>query len=318
MAEERFEVQAAIPERYHVRIYHDFLRTKNLTTEEKMVYIALKSFLDFKRDEGQVFPSMETLCQLTSMSRPRATRAITSLTRKGVLKKTRRGLTKPNLYTLYDNPAMWSAGTVNEMTELAESNIPYTTQELIDELKRRGVCGILKEKEPSVVGATEGSINELYSIPTTNDNLSHEKLQEEKKRYSLAEIREMMNYDLMIAEDPHRKNLIDEVIEVIRDTLNTTKKTLKVGQEDTPSSEIKERFRNLNHIMIMQCIDSVIEQSEMGEPPKNVQSYLRTTLYRAKSTDAKIELQARHDMLRWNSSKKNKSRKPEDDWYDNY
>lgn len=82
MAADVFEVQLATSERRYTKVYNDFLNTDHLTTEEKMVYIALKSFVTYGQDEGQVFPSMETLCRLTSMSRPRATRAITSLIRK--------------------------------------------------------------------------------------------------------------------------------------------------------------------------------------------------------------------------------------------
>ena len=152
MAEDKIEVQSATQERLYVRVYHDFLGTKHLTSEEKIVYIVLKSFLNFKYDEGQVFPSMSLLCQLTSMSRPRATRIITSLIKKGAVKKERRGLTKSNLYTLYDNPSMWAADTVDGMRDAAEYKIPYSTQELLQELKRRGIIAETKKEPASGTG----------------------------------------------------------------------------------------------------------------------------------------------------------------------
>ena len=170
MADERIEVHAAMPERHYVRVYHDFLRSTNLTAEEKLIYISLKSFVDFAHDEGEVFPSVNTLCQLTSMSRPRVTRTITSLIKKGVVKKERRGLTKSNLYTLYDNPSMWAAGSMEEMQKAAERIIPYSNEDMIAELKRRGMSKrqifelIDNEKEPSDVGASDSSINKSIEI----------------------------------------------------------------------------------------------------------------------------------------------------------
>ena len=90
--EDKIIVQLAQPEREFVKVYKDFLNCKLLTAEEKIIYIALKSFVTYGRDSDEVYPSMETLCSITSMSKPRATRTITSLVKKGIIKKQRRNL----------------------------------------------------------------------------------------------------------------------------------------------------------------------------------------------------------------------------------
>ena len=140
---EQFQVQLANPEREYVKVYKDFLNNQLLTVEEKMVFIALKSFVTYGQDSGKVFPSMETLCKITSLSRPRATRTITSLEKKGIVKKTRRGLTKSNLYTLVDIPSMWGAVTEEELKELSETKIQLSDEEMIAELERRGTIKVV-------------------------------------------------------------------------------------------------------------------------------------------------------------------------------
>ena len=160
MAAEQFQVQLATPEREFVKIYKDFLNNKLLTVEEKMVFIALKSFVTYGQDSGNVFPTMETLCKITSLSRPRATRTITSLEKKGIVKKTRRGLTKSNLYTLSDNPVMWGATSEEEIKELSENRIQLTDEEMIAELERRGRIKIIKEENKKHYNALISLLND--------------------------------------------------------------------------------------------------------------------------------------------------------------
>jgi len=85
MAEEPIIVKLASPERKYVRTYHDFLDNSFLTAEEQMVFIVLKSYIDFSSDRGEVFPSMATICKRSKLSEPRARRTINSLIKKGIL-----------------------------------------------------------------------------------------------------------------------------------------------------------------------------------------------------------------------------------------
>ncbi len=152
---ETFKVKMKKPEREFVKVYKDFLRNQVLTAEEKIIYISLKYFVEYGKDEGEVYPSMETLCKLSSLSKPRATRTISSLIKKGVVKKTRRGLNKTNEYTLMDNCLMWASDTEEKLKELASTEITFSTEELLEELQRRGAIEIVKEKVPETSEPTK-------------------------------------------------------------------------------------------------------------------------------------------------------------------
>lgn len=293
MAQDKIEVQLATQERYYVRVYKDFLATKQLTTEEKMAYIALKSFVDFKHDEGQVYPSMDTICQLTSMSRPRATRVIKSLEKKGVVEKERRGLTKSNLYTLHDNPQMWAAGSVEEMHDAAEYKIPFTTQELIEELKRRGIYSETKKEPTSDTDqSTDVSTSSLNVVKTTNNIALNDSSCQE--RYTLDQLRAKYSYDAIITDRRCNKKDLDAVMDILYDTLNSTKPTIRVAGEDKPTMVVIGKLMGLTHEEIIYAIKKYNEVTDRIGNPK---SYMLKILYTAREQmTLDINNQVQHNM----------------------
>lgn len=298
MAKEWIEVQLATPERLYVRVYKDFLATKHLTCEEKMVYIALKSFVNFREDEGQVFPSMDTLCQLTSMSRPRATRTITSLISKGIIKKERRGLTKSNIYTLYDNSAMWVAESVEEMHDAAENKIPFSTPELLDELKRRGV--IIETKKEPASGTDQSSeastsFDKLDIVLTTNNSTTNNSGCQD--RYSLEQVKELFDYGVLVNDNRCDKKDVDAVINILNDILNTTKQTVRISGENKPTMTVVSKLMKLTYEEILYSIQKFNGITDRIRDPK---SYMLTILYGAKEQmNLDINNQVQHDLYGW-------------------
>ena len=298
MGTEQFKVQLATPERDFVKVYKDFLNSTLLSVEEKMVYIALKSFVTYGQDSGKVFPSMETLCKLTSLSKPRATRTITSLTKKGIVQKTRRGLTKSNLYTLIDIPDMWGAETEEQMKELAELKIELTTEEMLAELERRGLK-IIKEKEPESTEPTKDQLNqalELNQFDIVNTTINSQKSQEIEK-YSLEQIQAYYEYDVMIHDNPYQKNDIDSVMSILHTALNTSKPTIRIAGEEKPSMAVAGKLMKLTYSGIMYAIGKYKEQTERI---KNPTAYMLTLLYNAEEQmNLDIANQVQHDMNKW-------------------
>lgn len=280
-SDEIIEVQLAKPERGYVKVYKDFLNSPYLTTEEKMVYIALKSFVTYGHDSGEVFPSVATLCELTSMSRPRATRAITNLIKKGIITKKRRGLTKTNLYTIIDNPAMWTAESEEELHELATSNIPLSSQEMLEELERRGEIKILNiKKEPS--SDTDQSTEEdtlskhLNVIRTTSNSSTYGT--DCQERYTIDQIKELYDYEVMVHDDPLIEADLNAVINILYDALNTTKDTIRVAGENKPTMVVIGKLMKLSYEEIKYAIRMYHQQSDKVS---HHASYMLTLLYKS-------------------------------------
>lgn len=301
MEDELFQVQLAIPERQFVKVYKDFLRNELLSAEEKIVFIAMKSFVSYGKDNEEIFPSLESLCKMASMSRPRVTRTITSLIDKGILKKVRRGLTKTNLYTINDYPTLWGATEVDEMKELSEQRIPLTDEELIEELKRRGKVEIIEKKRTESSLPAKDKMNQFDSnnyTYTENDTTSSGKRQEEK--YKLKDIQELYNYKELIERNPDRIDIIDAVFTVIYKTLNSNKDCIKVNGEEKNTLLVVSKLMKLIHEDIMFVIEkycSVINEI------KNPESYILTMLFNAKEQHTlELENRINRDMANWNNN----------------
>lgn len=277
MADEKIIVQLASPERKYVKVYHDFLDNSFLTTEEQMIFIVLKSFVDFKEDSGEAYPSMETICKRAKMSEKRARKNINALIKKGIAKKVQRGLTKTNLYTLSDYATMWVCDNVEDVAAVADNQgvKPLTPAEHIAELERMGYTVQIKEK------GLETEPTKAQNQAPFNQNLSKEqnttdKLKSQAERYTMEDIKALYEYDSLIIQYPAKQTDIDIVFDILYDTLNSTKQTIRIGGEDKPQMVVIGKLMKLQPDDLIYSIDKYHEQTERI---KNVKAYLLTVLY---------------------------------------
>ena len=280
MTIDRMEVRSSVPVRKFVRVYKDFLESETLTAEEKLVFIALKSFVEFGRDEDEVYPSMATICQITGMSRPRATRTINSLVSKGIVKKQRRGLTKPNLYTIADYPSMWSAEGVEERRQLLDTEIPYTSDQLISELVRRGVLteeAVAEKKIEPQSAATDSDPDGRLSIFSTINNITNKN--KESQEYTMKYLQDLFEYDVLVQRQEYGTEDLDSVLDIIYDALNTTKDTIRINGEEKPAAVVRSKLLKLDATDIEYAIEKFRSVTDRIKNPK---AYMLTILYGAK------------------------------------
>lgn len=295
-------VQLAGPERKYVKVYQDFLDNSFLSTEEQMVFIVLKSYIDFKEDGGEAYPSMETICKRAKMGEKRARKNINALIKKGIVKKVQRGLTKTNLYILADYSPMWDCDNVEDVAAVVQNDgvKPLTPEQHIAELERMGYIVELKEKELGTAEPTKVTAepnpktnpSNLYNYITCNSE------SQELERYSLEEIRQIFDYDAMLDDYPYRQRDIDSVIDILHSAMNTAKPTIRIAGEDKPSMVVIGKLMKLHKESIMYAIDKFSEQTERI---KNPASYMLTILYNApEQFRLDVQNQASHDMAHWN------------------
>lgn len=277
MADEKIIVQLASPERKYVKVYHDFLDNSFLTTEEQMIFIVLKSYVDFKEDSGEAYPSMETICKRAKMSEKRARKNINALIKKGIAKKVQRGLTKTNLYTLSDYATMWTCDNVEDVAAVADNQgvKPLTPAEHIAELERMGYTVQIKEKgldtEP-----TKAQHQALDNQNFSKEQNTTDKQKSQAERYTMEDIRALYEYDSLIIQYPDKQTDIDIVFDILYDTLNSTKPTIRIGGEGKPTMVVIGKLMKLQPDDLIYSIDKYHEQTERI---KNVKAYLLTVLY---------------------------------------
>lgn len=281
MADEKIIVQLDSPERKYVKVYHDFLDNSFLTTEEQMIFIVLKSYVDFKEDSGEAYPSMETICKRTKMSEKRARKNINALIKKGIIKKVQRGLTKTNLYTLSDYVTMWTCDNVEDVAVVADNRgvKPLTPAEHIAELERMGYTVQIKEKEPTSAPTKVTDVSTNKNVYDMNKDNTKQAKSQELERYTMMDIKMLYEYDSLIVQYPAKQTDIDVVFDILYDTLNSTKQMTRVCGEDKPTMAVIGRLMKLQPDDLIYSIDKYHEQTDRI---KNVKGYLLTILYNSR------------------------------------
>jgi hypothetical protein len=92
-------------------------------------------------------------------------------------------------------------------------------------------------------------------------------------------IKDNIEYDaLCLSYDPER---VAEILELILETVCTSRKTIRIGGEDFPAEVVKSRFMKIGQFHVEYVFDCINKNTTKI---RNIKSYLLTTLYNAPVT----------------------------------
>lgn len=293
----RKKIQPATDQRPFIMVYQDFLESELLDNHyQKLVYIYLKKFADSK---NQCYPSVKKLSKLTKISVHKIKITLAELEDKGIIAKKNRtrpdGGKSSNLYTLYDFKELWNAGSSEEVAAVIDG---IQEKYMIEALTAKGYY-VTKEKglasEPTKAHTQAPQLNQFDIVNTTTNSGESQDLE----RYTLDQIKQLFDYDIMIQDNPYRQQDIDSVMNILYTTMNTTKATIRISGEDKPSMVVIGKLMKLSYSEIIYAIEKYQEQTERI---KNPTSYMLTLLYNAKEQmNLDITNQVSHDMAHWNT-----------------
>ena len=107
-------------------------------------------------------------------------------------------------------------------------------------------------------------------------------------------IRDNTEYDFLIQQNPEKKETILELIDIIVDTVCSTKPTIRVNGEDIPHDIVKSVFLKLNSSHIEYVLDAM---DNNVSDVRNIRSYLTTALYNSRLTlNSYWKSRVNHDM----------------------
>ncbi len=267
-----------------------------LNEHEKILYIVLMRY------GNKAFPSLSTISKKCGFSKRTAQRTIDALIEKGLLKKRNRTSKKTgntsNVYTLIDNDKIWQSAK-----EDLQKNIDAALlEEAVRIVEASGMKVLDKEKKLASEPTTEQKqAVEKYNIPKENNTISGGKSQLSNnsiEKYTMEDVKIFFDYDILLQRKPLYKNDIDAVIEILYDTLNTSKTTIRVQGTEKPASVVIGKLMKLYYEDILYVIDKYNEQTERIKNPTN---YILTLLYTAREQiTLDIGNQVRHDMMNGN------------------
>lgn len=294
------ELKSNTGQRGFTMVFNDFLDSDLLNKHEKLLFIAIKRFAD--NDTKKAFPSLKTLHRMTGISIRWIKKCIDHMEEIGVISVEHREDAKKghqsNIYTLYDHAEIWKANSSEEVETVKKNNFvnlrEVSTEVLLMELERRN-----KEKMPGKTELAKGQLNQASQIKpfdvintTTNSNES-----QGSKRYSLDEIRHHYDYDVMVNDYPHLTSDIDQMMDLLKEVLNTTKPTIRISGENKRSEEVIYRLWDLKYPEILHTIEKFKEQTGRI---KNTDGYILRILYSAaRQTHHDITNRVQHDMANW-------------------
>ena len=94
-------------------------------------------------------------------------------------------------------------------------------------------------------------------------------------------IKENIDYDILLMDMPYDQDRLEEVLELIVETVCSTKKHIRVAGTDYPAEVVRSRLLKLNSEHIRFVFDCLKENTTKI---RNIKQYLLTTLYNAPTT----------------------------------
>ena len=132
-------------------------------------------------------------------------------------------------------------------------------------------------------------------ITVSVDGMGRDEMDERRsyERY----FREHLYIDDLKQSYPYDHGRIDEILELLVDTVCSTAKTIRCAGEDRPAEVVKSRFMKLDYGHIQYVLDCIHDNTT---DIRNIKAYMLTTLYNAPITiDHYYQAKVNHDLYGW-------------------
>ena len=128
----------------------------------------------------------------------------------------------------------------------------------------------------------------LNSLPYEQDEAATppERKRTEAKTNSAIEIyreiiKDNIDYDILIQDPKMDKDRLDEIVEIMLETVCTARKTIRIAGDDYPAELVKSKFMKLNSSHVEFVLDCMRENTTKI---RNIKQYLKAVLFNAPST----------------------------------
>ena len=138
-----------------------------------------------------------------------------------------------------------------------------------------------KEKSKKDLSSTEGS-NPVLSTPQAprdSDGMGRDWMRERESYREL--ILENIEYDYLIQSHQLDRDRLDELVELMVDTVCSRRETIRIAGDDYPAEVVKSRFLKLDSSHIEYVLDRMWENTTYV---RNIKKYLLAALYNAPAT----------------------------------
>lgn len=282
-------------ERARICVFTDFwqIDPNILSHFDKSVFIALKRYATLDKDLNYTkdpYPGIRAIIKDTGISSRVVQKSLDHLENLGFIKKIPHEKGQPGpkstIYVLNDTAQMCSAKSAEEakqISQMSEEELyadilrkkgwkvePPEETRKVEKIKEEPLEA--KEKEPSKAPTIESSTKESNSYKQNNTK------EAEPQEFSQDFIKEIISFEALVHDFPQDAGLVDDIKEILYDTINTDKEKIRVGGESKSAKVVRSRLLKLNYDMIVSVLSKFKEQSASNKI-KYVKSYLLSMLY---------------------------------------
>ena len=193
-------------------------------------------------------------------------------------------------YVIYEEPQ-----PVSPDTEKPDMVIPDMDEPCLGTPAQRNI-------DKRITKESNTELSSIYSIPSDSSRPSVLAALDTKRKeaeYRDIEsyrylIMENIEYEILLENNPYDREMLEEILELLVDTVCATKKYIRVAGSDYPAEVVRSRLLKLNahHIeFVISCF------KENTTKVRNVKQYLLTSLYNAPVTiDSYYTALVHHDL----------------------
>ena len=253
-------------------------RFRNISAEAKVLYGILLDRMSLSRKNGwlddddrvYIIFTLDEVMSSIGCAVQKAAKLLSELDEKsGLIERKRQGLGKPNVIYV-KNFIGGSESKIKNFENQSSGTMKIEVQELP---KSKGSNTDLNN--------TDFSDTDSFPFTSFRENHGRETNRSEARRKYREFICENIDYEILCGEYPYDKDTLEEILELIVDTVCTTKETVRISGDDKPAEVVKSQFLKLDIEHIRFVMDALRENTTKV---RNIRQYLLATLYNAPLT----------------------------------
>lgn len=264
-------------------------RFSSLSAESKTLYGILLDRMDLSMKNGwldkqnrvYLFFTVQEIQESLGCGKNKAIQLIQELEKAGLIERKRQGMGKPSF--VY----------VKNILSCPESELKrfknQTSGGLENKLQEVG------KLNPNHTDYSQTDNNETNLSYPSNNASDHKEADVIRKREDYCRyFREELGIDVLKAEYPSNADMIEELLELVVDTVCSSRAFIRIGKENLPAEIVRSRMMKLNAEHIRYLISCLNENTTKI---RNIRQYLLTALYNAPETISSYYNQlVQHDM----------------------
>lgn len=265
----------------------------NISTDAKLLYGILLDRMNLSAKNGwmdeagrvYIYFTIDEIKGSVGCAEKKAVKLLDELERKcGLIERKRQGLGKPNL--IY----------VKNFVDSSVNN-PVERQLLNCQNDNSGTVKKTTLELSKVQGNNTDTIYTEFSdtdpFPSSGFSGKENEGMEERERYKLY-FKEQLEYEILKIRHPYDIDILEEILELIVDTVCINRKMIRIASDDKPAEVVKSRFMKLNSEHISFVLDCLKENTTSV---RNMRQYLLAAIYNAPLTiGCYYDSRVRHDM----------------------